>query len=120
VGFLPLARLIIDGLSMMDSTALMTLVDWCYPETHMFHLSCGETMVTLQDVAMILCLPINGSPFCGTVTLGGWRDFIEIIIGLRPPNVPADQKDKKTMGIHSRWLTSHFDTCPEGAEDVVI
>jgi hypothetical protein len=31
-----------------------------------------------------------------------------------------DQKDKKMMGMHSGWLTSHFDTYPEGALDAVV
>jgi hypothetical protein len=37
-----------------------------------------------------------------------------------PPNVPTYQKDKKTMGMHSEWLTAHFNTCPKGAEDAVV
>jgi hypothetical protein len=74
----------------------------------------------LQDIAMILGLPIDGTPVSGTVSLGGWRDSIRAAIGLRPPNVLADQKGKKMMGVHSRWLTTHFDTCPEDAEDAVI
>jgi hypothetical protein len=32
----------------------------------------------------------------------------------------VDQKDKKMMGVHSGWLTAHFDTCLKGAEDAVI
>jgi hypothetical protein len=27
---------------------------------------------------------------------------------------------KKTTDVHSGWLTAHFDTCPEGAEDAVV
>jgi hypothetical protein len=109
---------------MMDSATLMALVDWWRPETHMFHFSCGETIVTLQDVAMILGLPIDGTPVCGTVSPSGWRDSVGAAIGLRPPppppNVPADQKNRKTIGIHSGWLTTHFDTCPKGEEDTVV
>jgi hypothetical protein len=45
--FLPLARLVTGGLLMMDSTALMTLVDQWRTTTHTFHLPCGETTVTL-------------------------------------------------------------------------
>jgi hypothetical protein len=120
VGFLPLAQLVTSGLSMMDSTALMTLVDQWRPETHTFHLPCGETTVTLQDVAMILGLPIDSTPVCGMMSPGGWRDSIRAAISMRPSDVPTYQKDKKTMGIHSGWLTAHFDTCPEGAEDTVV
>jgi hypothetical protein len=89
-GFLPLACLIISGLAMMDFTALTTLVDWWRPETHMFHLPYGETTMMLQDIAMILVLPIDGTSISGTVIPGGWRDSIGVAIGLRPPDVPAD------------------------------
>jgi hypothetical protein len=37
-----------------------------------------------------------------------------------PPEVPTDQKDGKTMDVHSGWLTTHFETCPEDAEDVIV
>jgi hypothetical protein len=46
-GFLSLAHLITDGLSMMDPVTLMTLVDRWRPETHTFHLPCWETTVML-------------------------------------------------------------------------
>jgi hypothetical protein len=85
---------------MMDSAALTTLVDRWRPETHMFHLLCGETTVTLQGVAMILGLPIDGTPVSRTVSLAGRRDSIAAAIGLRPPDVPADQKDRKTTDVH--------------------
>jgi hypothetical protein len=114
-GFLPLACLITGGLLMMDSAALMTLVDRWHTETHMFHLSCGETTMTLQDVTMILGLPIDGMSVSGTVSPGEWRDSVEAAIGLRPPDVSTDQKDRKMMSVHSGWLTAHFDTCPEDA-----
>jgi hypothetical protein len=118
--FLSLARLLTGDLTVMDSTALMTLVDQWHPETHTFHLPCGETTVMLQDVAMILGLPIDNTPVCETVSPGGWRDSVSAAIDLRPPNVPTDQKDRKTTGVHSRWLIAHFDTCPEGAKDAVV
>jgi hypothetical protein len=44
-GFLPLARLTISGVLIMDSVALMTLVDRWRPEIHTFHLPCSETTV---------------------------------------------------------------------------
>jgi hypothetical protein len=75
---------------MMNSTTLTALVDRWHPETHTFHLPCGKTTVMLQNVAMILGLPIDGSPVSGTVTPGGWRDFVGAAIGLQPPDVPTD------------------------------
>jgi hypothetical protein len=76
VGFLPLARLINRSLPLMDAAALMTLVDWWRSETHTFHLPSGKIMVTLQDVAMILGLPTDGTPICGMVSSAGLRDSV--------------------------------------------
>jgi hypothetical protein len=81
-GFLLLTRLVTSGLLMMDLVTLTALVDrWCL-KTHTFHLLCGETTVTLQDVAMILGLHIDGSPICGTVTPDGCKDSIGAAIGV--------------------------------------
>jgi hypothetical protein len=55
---------------------------------------------------MILCLPIDGTLVCGPVSSVGWSDSVGEAISIRPPDVPMDQNDKKTMGMHSRWLTS--------------
>ncbi|KAH1130210.1 hypothetical protein J1N35_001588 [Gossypium stocksii] len=44
---------------------LSALVEWWRLETHTFHFSCGECIVTLEDVALQLGLPIDGSPVTG-------------------------------------------------------
>jgi hypothetical protein len=82
---------------MMDSIVLMTLVDKWRPESQTFHLSCGETKMMLQDIVMILGLPIEGTPVCRSVCPGGWRDNVGPVIGIRPPppHVVVDQQDKK-------------------------
>jgi hypothetical protein len=108
VGFLPLAQLV------------TALVGRWHAETHMFHLPYGETMMTLQDVTMVPGLPIDGTPICGMVSSVGWRDSVGEAIGIRPPDVPVDQKDKKTTGVHFRWLTTNFNTCSEGAENAIV
>jgi hypothetical protein len=54
------------------------------------------------------------------VSPAGWRDSVRLAIGLRPPDVASDQKYRKTMGVHSGWLTAHFNTYLEGAEDAVV
>ncbi|KAK1697930.1 hypothetical protein QYE76_014627 [Lolium multiflorum] len=43
----------------MNAAALTALVDRWRPETHTFHLRAGEMAPTLQDVSMILGLPIQ-------------------------------------------------------------
>ncbi|MFQ6621581.1 hypothetical protein Gotur_002766 [Gossypium turneri] len=44
---------------------LSALVERWRPETHTFHFPCGECTVALEDVAMQLGLPIDGSPVTG-------------------------------------------------------
>ena len=45
---------------MLDPSILSALVDRWRPETHTFHLRCGELTPTLKDVAFITALPISG------------------------------------------------------------
>ncbi|TVU05292.1 hypothetical protein EJB05_48450, partial [Eragrostis curvula] len=120
-GLLPLARLVNAGLPRMDSAALTALVDRWRPETHTFHLPCGELTVTLQDVAMILGLPIDGHAMIGMVQPQGWRDMVEAALGLRPPEVEEDVKDRKTTGVSSAWLAEHFSQLDDPqAEDWLV
>jgi hypothetical protein len=69
---------------------------------------------------MILGLPIDGTSVCGPVSPAGWRDIVGTAIGIRPPDVGLDDKDKKSSGAHSDWVTAHFRTCPENNNDSVI
>jgi len=48
------------GIPPFNPAALTALVDRWRPETHTFHLPVGEMTITLEDVAMILGLPIRG------------------------------------------------------------
>jgi hypothetical protein len=47
---------------LLEPALLSALVDRCWPETHTFHLSCGEMVPTLQDGAYHFGLPIAGDP----------------------------------------------------------
>ena len=70
-GLLPFA-LLMDGaaleggnhtpLPQFEASLLSALVDRWRPETHTFHMPFGEIIVTLKDVAMIMGLPIRGTP----------------------------------------------------------
>ena len=100
-GLLPLAWVVNEGLPPMDGALLTAFVDRWRPETHTFHLPCGEMTVTLQDVAMILGLPLDGPPVTGIVQSDGWRDMVENIIGIRPPAPLEGVRDWKTLGVSS-------------------
>ncbi|CAL5052499.1 unnamed protein product [Urochloa decumbens] len=120
-GFLPLALLVKDGLPKMDNAALTALVDRWRPETHTFHQPCGEITVTLEDVAMLFGLPIDGQAVTGKIDAAEWRDRVEILLGVRPADPPEDAKDRKTTEVQSGWFSQHFNIPPPvGAEDVVV
>jgi hypothetical protein len=83
-GFLLLATLIKMGLPKMDNAALTTLVDWWRPETHSFHIPCGEMTITLEDVAMLFGLCVDGYAVTGHINPQDWRDIVEALVGVRP------------------------------------
>ncbi|KAK1603973.1 hypothetical protein QYE76_027646 [Lolium multiflorum] len=66
----------------MNAAALTALVDRWRPETHTFHLRAGEMTPTLQDVSMILGLPIQGEPLCMNTASDGWRQRRRLLAGL--------------------------------------
>ena len=57
-----------------DRSLLTALVDRWRPETHTFHLPFGEMAPTLQDVAMLLGLPIAGASAFPPDAPVNWRD----------------------------------------------
>ena len=50
----------------IDHNLITAFVKRWRPETHTFHLPHGETTITLQDVEVILGIPINGEAIVGT------------------------------------------------------
>ncbi|KAH1063876.1 hypothetical protein J1N35_028863, partial [Gossypium stocksii] len=50
VGFLYASRML--GGCKLDPTLISALVESWRPETHTFHLPCGECIITLKDVAL--------------------------------------------------------------------
>ncbi|CAL4933146.1 unnamed protein product [Urochloa decumbens] len=77
--------------------------------------------VTLEDVAMILGLPIDGKAVTGNIAPNGWKDRVEALVGQRPPDVPEGTKDRRTTGVSAGWLAEHFghQPPPGAAEDLV-
>jgi hypothetical protein len=104
----------------MDRLLLSTLLDRWRPETHSFHLPCGEMTVSLQDTAMILGLPLEGLPVSGIIHSAGWRDMVELHIGVRPPDVDERDASRKSSRVNRVWLRQHFTVCPQGAAEAVV
>ncbi|CAH9115142.1 unnamed protein product [Cuscuta europaea] len=69
------------GRLQLDWSLITALVERWRPETHAFHLPFGEVGITLQDVEVLLGLPIDGEPLSGPRTnskalwMQMWTDF---------------------------------------------
>ena len=99
-----MARLAESALVKLDRSLLSALVDRWRPETHTFHLPCGEMAPTLQDVAMLLGLSITGDAVEPSVVPSTWLEDLEERLQVLPPRLIL----KISMSTHSRKaLPSH-------------
>ena len=53
-------------------------------ETHTFHLPTCEMLITLQDIAIITGLPIDGNVVCVPTNLY-WGQVCDNLLGVTPP-----------------------------------
>ena len=60
----------------IDHCIISALVERWRPETHMFHLPHGEMSITLQDVEIILGLPIDGEVLVGSTGGVGMEHYV--------------------------------------------
>ena len=67
----------------IDNNLITAFVEQWWPETHTFHLPHGETTITLQDVEVILGIPIDGEAIVGTTNFT-WADECRSMLGINP------------------------------------
>ena len=99
---------------MIDWPLITCLVERWQPETHTFHVPVREMTVTLQDVAIILGLRIDGSLVTGTCVL----DMAELygeLLGVTPP---ADAIRGSAISI--RWLCDQLSLPAPDADEVAL
>jgi hypothetical protein len=103
-----------------NAAALSALVDKWRPETHSFHLPCGEMTITLQDVSMVLALPIRGHAVTGSTSSIGWRERVQELLGIAPDPPTPPAKDSKTSGVSLKWLEDNFQDLDDDAGEVDV
>jgi hypothetical protein len=71
---LVVANIVHRGMPVFNTMTITMMVDRWRLKTHSLHLPCGEMMVTLEDLAMILGLPIRGRPVTSCVESALWHE----------------------------------------------
>ena len=68
----------------LDHALITTFVEQWHPETYSFHLPHGEITITLQDVEVIMGMPIEGEAMV-RFTKRTWKTVCDEILGIQIP-----------------------------------
>ncbi|MBA0753059.1 hypothetical protein Gogos_021108, partial [Gossypium gossypioides] len=85
----------------LDPKLISPLIERWRPETHTFHLSCGECTITFEDVQLQLGLPVDGSALIGFVQSADWGAICYDLLGAIPDNIYGGR-------IEMGWLRDTF------------
>ncbi|KAL5138096.1 Serine/threonine-protein phosphatase 7 long form [Glycine soja] len=90
------------GYLKINSSLITALIERWRPETHTFHLRCGEATITLQDVSVLLGLRNEGAPLIGQTNLD-WTELCEELLGVGP-----EEGELQGSVVKLSWLAHHF------------
>ncbi|MFQ6666110.1 hypothetical protein Gotur_032592 [Gossypium turneri] len=65
----------------LDPKLISVLIKRWRPETHTFHLPCGECTITLEDVSLQLGLPVDGHSVTGSAQSSNWEAVCYELLG---------------------------------------
>ena len=95
----------------VDHALITSLVERWHLETHTFHLSHGEMGITLQDIDVMLGVPIDGLPVTGSVKLD-WPVLCLELLGHHPLDLIPHPHENKSILTRARlrvtWLEAQF------------
>ncbi|KAH1229549.1 Serine/threonine-protein phosphatase 7 long form [Glycine max] len=86
----------------VNGALVNAFIERCRPETHTFHLKCGEAIITLQDVSVLLGIPMDGRPLIGNTNID-WFELFHELLGVMSDDAAIDGNSIKLS-----WLSSHF------------
>ena len=93
----------------VDQALIMALVErWC-PGTHTFHLPHGEMGITLQDIKVMLGIPVDGLPVTGRKNYT-WNEVCQELLGHEPSPMISNSNRSTLAGarIKYKWLDAQF------------
>ncbi|KAE8782985.1 hypothetical protein D1007_43613 [Hordeum vulgare] len=77
--------------------------------------------ITLEDIAMITGLPIEGRALTGKVRSDGWRQRVAALVDVEPePWTHETRKDPRASGVLFSWIQKHFCKWPKDASPDVV
>jgi hypothetical protein len=76
-------------------------------------------MVTLEDVAIILGLPVSGCPITGRVVSARWCERVTYFIGREPPARVTGIKGWEAR-VRVSWLREEFSEYPPDADEDIV
>ena len=102
------------GFIKMNWALITALVERWHQETHTFHLPHDKMIITLQDVEVMLGLPVDGEVLVESTELN-WSELCLQLLGVSPPpNKLAGSR------LNMKWLQDTFGVLPDDANEVTV
>ena len=96
----------------LDHALIKALVERWRPETHLFHLPHGEMNITLQDMEVIIGVPVDGLPVVGFAYMQDWGDLCVELLEHRLLNKQVDASKNtavmEELRVKAKWLEERF------------
>ncbi|KAL0000714.1 hypothetical protein SO802_014495 [Lithocarpus litseifolius] len=96
----------------IDHALITTLVESWQPETHSFHLPHDEMTITLQDMEVIMGVPVVGLPIVGFTHMDNWANLCAELLRhrLSDREVGGGKNTAVMEGekVKAKWLEERF------------
>ncbi|XP_030964034.1 serine/threonine-protein phosphatase 7 long form homolog [Quercus lobata] len=96
----------------LNHALITVLVDIWRPETHSFHLPHGEMTITLQDMEVIMGVPVDGLLVVGYTQKDNWGELCNDLLRHRPLNKEVGGNKNTVvmegLRVKAKWLEKRF------------